>query len=138
MEEISLFMSICWPLSRTHTPYFGKRGVTSGPAQEVVRGVDKAPADKEEEEEEEYEEDPLKPTTSESGSSQRKKQVVRKTSRHVREVFSTGEEESATYIPPLDLLIATSPHLEETREETAQAFGKVVFCHLSIVLFFLF
>ena len=28
MEEISLFMSICWPLSRTCIPYFGKRGVT--------------------------------------------------------------------------------------------------------------
>jgi len=28
MEEISLFMSICWASSRTHIPYFGKRGVT--------------------------------------------------------------------------------------------------------------
>ena len=28
MEEISLFMSICWPSSRTHIPHFGKRGVT--------------------------------------------------------------------------------------------------------------
>jgi len=25
MEEISLFVSICWPSSRTHTPYFRKR-----------------------------------------------------------------------------------------------------------------
>jgi len=24
MEEISFFMSICWPLSHNHTPYFGK------------------------------------------------------------------------------------------------------------------
>ena len=28
MEEISLFVSICWPSSRTYIPYFGKRGVT--------------------------------------------------------------------------------------------------------------
>ena len=28
MEEISLFVSICWPSSRTCTPYFEKRGVT--------------------------------------------------------------------------------------------------------------
>jgi len=35
-------------------------------------------------------------------------------------------------------LVATSPHLEDTREETAQASGKVAFCHLSIVLFFPF
>ena len=30
MEEISLFVSICWPSSRTRTLYFGKRGVTTG------------------------------------------------------------------------------------------------------------
>ena len=29
MEEISHFVGICWPLSRTRTPYFGKRGVTA-------------------------------------------------------------------------------------------------------------
>ena len=28
MEEISLFVSICWPFSHTRTTYFGKRGVT--------------------------------------------------------------------------------------------------------------
>ena len=28
MEEISLFVSICWPLLRSRTLYFGKQGVT--------------------------------------------------------------------------------------------------------------
>jgi len=28
MEEISLFVSICWPSLCTRIPYFGKRGVT--------------------------------------------------------------------------------------------------------------
>ena len=36
MEEISLFVSICWPSSRTRIPYFGKRGVTLGEDMEKI------------------------------------------------------------------------------------------------------
>jgi len=54
------------------------------------------------------------------------------------EKFSLLVKKNRPYIPPSDPLVATSPHLEEINEETAQASGKVSFCHLSIVLFFPF
>jgi len=44
MEEISLFVSICWPSSRTHIPYFGKRGVTALKTLEPVPKIWLQPA----------------------------------------------------------------------------------------------
>ena len=37
-EEIFLFVSICWPSSRTRTPYFGKRGVSLLQPNEIFLG----------------------------------------------------------------------------------------------------
>ena len=55
--------------------------------------------------------------------------------RRAQEVFSAGEEESATYVPPSDPLIIGSPVREVTHGETAQALGKVIFRYLIVILF---